>query len=608
MASSKARAHHSPRDRQVAGGMAWCIRVANESVDIDLLFQEGLRMGEKVHISENIERALAKMKCPHLLQSQELYHMNCLKIFPVVQWLVKKVIEVRAETADALRLFSESQFQKQYSFPGDLDAVGHSFVAATRDRYNPARKYRLRHSTGTQSRSSHGLRSLQSGRTEHVDSHVHSILVEYGSGHLYTMALMQQSKESTKQSDDAIAKRKSVAASLAAGMAAMEEAAAAEREAAIAAQQREAQMLQKMQQLSDQNDGQMADLVNQRLKRMQATEDAKASADAYKAVQEENAAIQTEAAMRLQGQHNHKRYLAQIEKLTLIESSKLAGLEPKLLEAKSLFDTIQTDFNSASDQNSHYESEIQRMLSLENDENRDDIAMLRALVSLNESLKLQISMFKASCKDSMSEWRRLIDAERQASDQPLDERLETISQTYQKDLNKLRTIQSHLSSKTRAIALVRRKMDEIPSRRELQQYQKHFLELYEQMALRFTETRQYYNTFNSLQDRRDLLQRELNVLNQIQENYPLAMKNKASKSKFAENLSAIADQVAKSYDKASEKLKEEKEKRDSLDDQHSKSVEKERAYYAAAKAFQLECATQEQLLDSATQLESLEAN
>lgn len=583
--------------------MAWCVRVANESVDIDLLFQEGLRMGEKVHISENIERALAKMKCPHLLQSQELYHMNCLKIFPVVQWLVKKVIEVRAATADVLRLFSESQFQKEYQLPGETDAAGTSFLHATRERYTPARKFRLRSGGNTKGRSSHGTRSSAIAVPSSVkkassdaDAHVHAVLVEYGSGHLYTMALLQQKTES-KSSDDMASRRKSVAAAL--SSAAAEEAAAAEREAAIAAQRREEQMLQQMQALTEQSDSSMADLVNLRLKR---TQDAnKESVDAYKAVQEENAAIQTDAAVRLQGQHNHKRYLAQVDRMTRAEEEKLELLDPRLQDAKAQFEAIQAEYNSALEVNQQYEAEIQRMLALENDDNREDIAMLRSLVALNESLKLQISQFKAACKQEMADWQRLIDTEKLASEQPLDDRLETISQTHLKDLAKLRAIQSHLSSKTRAIALVRRKMDEIPSRRELQQYQKHFLELYEQMALRFTETRQYYNTFNTLQDRRNLLQRELDVLNQIQDNYATAMKSKASKTKFAESLTAIADQVSKSFEKSVEKHKEEADRCNVLDDQHTKAIEKERAYYAAAKAFQEECANQEQLLDLVNQ-------
>jgi len=51
------------------------------------------------------------MKCPFALQSYEIRGLNTPNIYPVIQWLVKKVIETRAETGDLLRLFSESRFR-----------------------------------------------------------------------------------------------------------------------------------------------------------------------------------------------------------------------------------------------------------------------------------------------------------------------------------------------------------------------------------------------------------------------------------------------------------------------------------------------------------------
>jgi len=68
------------------------------------------------HLSENIEKAMARMKCPYPLQAQQIYYLDCINIYPAVQWLVKKVIEVRSQTADTLRLFSESQFAKEYRY------------------------------------------------------------------------------------------------------------------------------------------------------------------------------------------------------------------------------------------------------------------------------------------------------------------------------------------------------------------------------------------------------------------------------------------------------------------------------------------------------------
>lgn len=57
--------------------------------------------------------------------------------------------------------------------------------------------------------------------------------------------------------------------------------------------------------------------------------------------------------------------------------------------------------------------------------------------------------------------------------------------------------------------MVQRKIDDIPSRTELQQYQRQFVELYEQVSSKFTETRKYYNSYNTLNDTLQFLQKEV---------------------------------------------------------------------------------------------------
>ena len=43
------------------------------------------------------------MKCPHELQPHQIQGMDCIKIFPVVQWLVKKAMERRDEMSQYIR-------------------------------------------------------------------------------------------------------------------------------------------------------------------------------------------------------------------------------------------------------------------------------------------------------------------------------------------------------------------------------------------------------------------------------------------------------------------------------------------------------------------------
>ena len=60
------------------------------------------------------------------------------------------------------------------------------------------------------------------------------------------------------------------------------------------------------------------------------------------------------------------------------------------------------------------------------------------------------------------------------------ERLAAISKQLEADKEKLQKIRLLLARKNREIALLQRKIDEVPSRTELTQYQRRFIELYNQ--------------------------------------------------------------------------------------------------------------------------------
>jgi hypothetical protein len=46
---------------------------------------------QKIQLSENIEKSLVMMKCPHPLQAHQIQGLDYPAVFPVVRWLVKKV-------------------------------------------------------------------------------------------------------------------------------------------------------------------------------------------------------------------------------------------------------------------------------------------------------------------------------------------------------------------------------------------------------------------------------------------------------------------------------------------------------------------------------------
>ena len=63
-----------------------------------------------------------------------------------------------------------------------------------------------------------------------------------------------------------------------------------------------------------------------------------------------------------------------------------------------------------------------------------------------------------------------------------EEKMRQIEQMFEKDNTKFSKIRSALAHKNQEIALLSRKMDDIPTRTELIQYEKSFVELYEQVT------------------------------------------------------------------------------------------------------------------------------
>lgn len=104
---------------KVIGGMTWCIESCNFDVDIDLLFRENLTIGQKISLTEKIVAMLPKMNCPYRIEPHQIQGLDCIHIFPVIQWLVKRSMETREQTADFVRSFALSQFNKKHSFSED---------------------------------------------------------------------------------------------------------------------------------------------------------------------------------------------------------------------------------------------------------------------------------------------------------------------------------------------------------------------------------------------------------------------------------------------------------------------------------------------------------
>ena len=96
---------------KIVGGLAWSITASNVDVDVDLFYDDDIKMGQKLKLGESVERALRRMRCPFPLQAHQIQGLDYPAIFPVVRWLVKRVIATREELGDRTRSFAAFYYE-----------------------------------------------------------------------------------------------------------------------------------------------------------------------------------------------------------------------------------------------------------------------------------------------------------------------------------------------------------------------------------------------------------------------------------------------------------------------------------------------------------------
>ena len=80
-------------------------------------------------------------------------------------------------------------------------------------------------------------------------------------------------------------------------------------------------------------------------------------------------------------------------------------------------------------------------------------------------------------------------------------RMAEIERLYDADLAKFNKLRRVLAQKNLEISKIMRQIDAIPTRAELIQYQRRFVELYELMQQKLVETRKYFALYNTFEEK-----------------------------------------------------------------------------------------------------------
>jgi len=167
------------------------------------------------------------------------------------------------------------------------------------------------------------------------------------------------------------------------------------------------------------------------------------------------------------------------------------------------------------------ETLVAEMCALEVKEQQTDgsiKAEIQSLIKQNEKMKQEEVAFKEDCKAKIEELYKKIEESETLAATP-DEDLQEYDDIMVQENEKLRLARLQLAKRNRAVISIQRQLDNIPDNVELSQYQRRFLELYNQVSAKHKETKQFYALYNTLNDTHVYLDKELTLLNSIYDNY-----------------------------------------------------------------------------------------
>lgn len=259
---------------------------------------------------------------------------------------------------------------------------------------------------------------------------------------------------------------------------------------------------------------------------------------------------------------------------------------------------------------------------------------LRRYVFLNEELKSQEERFKASCKAHLAELQEALQQAEAGStlSREESERLQEVEEMWQEVKAKHERGKQLLARRIREAATLRRKIDDVPTRTELIQYERRFVELYEQVAAKLGETRKYYATYNTLEQTLSFLQREVracsrrrkggrgwrwrrshpcshapclcprccprpqvSLLQSVSDQYDAAVSSRGGREALLGQLKKINEGLSSSLSQQQATEAERQSALQASQTEHQSLTDQERKYFKAVKDFQEECDINEQL-------------
>eukprot|EP01138_Halocafeteria_seosinensis_P012831 gb/GECG01013107.1/.p1 GENE.gb/GECG01013107.1/~~gb/GECG01013107.1/.p1 ORF type:complete len:626 (+),score=107.85 gb/GECG01013107.1/:1-1878(+) len=561
---------------KVIGGLCWCIQNSGSDVDVDIFYDDELSLGNKIKMAERVIEVIRNMGCPHPLQANQIQGKDYNAVYPVVQWTVAKVLENRQQLGHIGRQASLLEFARDFQMKSGT--ISAEFFSVLAESYLPSKKYK---------------RNTKAWETRTSLSRLHdACLLEYGEN---PRALSSPFLNASGQSKQAGHKHSN--SDFEKNLAAVEK-----KSSAAAAKQKEEmdkrneQLLGSMQQgdsgmsagkVSGKKIGTLLDMQSSEMQ--QSVANYKESEDQLRAAMDRGDVLANSKIGKFMGSQRKIRNLnsnlnlanLRIEALEETKNTKAADLE----ELKGQHqDTMNRNDQLVSDTNA----------IVEKTGNNPNFLKLCSLFRSQESLNREYEAFSANCKRILenlhSEIGKREAGESVDSESVSKQELTAAQEKYSSTLRKYARLRRRCAARNREADHLRRKLDDVPSRQELLQYRRRFVELYEQLGAQLEELRRHNTVYNMLIEKRHFLQKEDSLLESISSQFSQAMQqSQSSRKEFVSRCATLLNGLDESIAEQHENCDLKRHRKDDAASTRNDLLSKQRTYLKVLKKFQQEC-------------------
>ena len=586
----RARIPSLPPFDKIVGGLAWSITASNVDVDVDLFYDDDIKMGQKLKLGESVERALRRMRCPFPLQAHQIQGLDYPAIFPVVRWLVKRVIATREELGDRTRSFAAFYYEGP-SEHRPLDGGARDGRIASAETVGEA----LRASYAPQ----RALRRAR-GAAPIVDRRrsVRSVLMEYGhtpAGFVASFAGasdVARRKRNIGGGKDVLgddAEPSSSVSSLASkvrGMLTSDGESASREENAELAEL--AALAGDLAAVGD-DDGTLTGAIAAKIVGMRAGD----IADEAKKYASDDVAASGPAGKLLVVE----RRIAAAEARLAAKEARLAEARRRAASAREAAETASAELDDVVRHNERCVAETEKLRAMVSaPELAETFARVSAKVRRLGERKAAEKTFKANCTREMAEMRARLDAMHAAGGALTAEEtaeMDEIAARYAEESARRDRLRAAVAKKGRVTQLLRRKLDDIPTRPELMQYERRFEELYDAVQHRLEETRRCFDAYNVAAEMSTIVRKEISLLNSLQSQAAEAIATEEGRAALVASLREIRAGVRANLERVDERVRAERAATAALREKVAEARARRRTYLSAVKRFQEACDREE---------------